>query len=233
MTAHIQANIGDIADKILLPGDPLRAKFIAEQYLEDAQQFNAVRNMFGYTGSYQGKRVSVMGTGMGMPSMGIYAHELMDIYGVKNLIRVGTCGSLSEAAGLRSVVLAMGSSTDSAINQGRFAGLHYAPTADFSLLQAAYQKAQDLGIAAHVGSVFTSDLFYDDVFTTKMELLRQYQVLAVDMETCELYTLAAKFGAKALSILTVSDSLLTQEQCSAEERQTAFHNMMRIALEVV
>lgn len=233
MTAHNTAAIGEIADRILLPGDPLRAKYIAEHFLENAQCVNTVRSMLAYTGSYRDKRVSVMGTGMGMPSMGIYAHELMEIYQVKRLIRVGTCGSISERAALRDVVLAMGSCTDSSMNESRLPGIHYAPIADYSLLKAAQETAEAMGVNAQVGNVFTSDKFYDEHFDALMPRLRQYGVLAVDMETCELYTLAARFGAHALSILTVSDSLLSQEQCSTEERQTTFHSMMRIALEIL
>lgn len=233
MSNHIQAKPGDIAERILLPGDPLRAKHIAETYLEDVSCFNQIRNMLGYTGMYKGKRLSVMGTGMGMPSMGIYAHELLADYGVKTLIRIGTCGTISEKAPLRSLILVQGTSNDSAINLGRFGSISYAPTADFDLLLSAKQGAEHLGIPHTVGNILTSDLFYDERIRQKIQIMQEYGVLAIEMESCELYTLAAKFGAKALSLLTVSDSLLSEEACTAEERQTSFHHMMQLALEIV
>ena len=232
-TPHNNANIGEIAEKILLPGDPMRAKFIAENFLEDAVCYNEVRGMLGYTGTYKGKRVSVQGTGMGMPSMGIYANELMEGYGCKQLIRVGTCGSLKEDVHLKDVVIAMGSTTDSNMNKDRFGNISFAPIASFELLRKAYDEARRQKVNAIVSNIFTSDKFYDDHGKEKNELAAAYGCAGVDMETCELYTLAAKYGADALTMLTVSDYLITGEKCSAEERQTTFHDMIQIALEII
>lgn len=232
-TPHNNANPGDIADRILLPGDPMRAKFIAENFLEDAVCYNEVRGMYGFTGYYRGKRVSVQGTGMGMPSMHIYANELMDVYGVKRLIRVGTCGSLRKDVNLKDVVIAIGSTTDSNMNRDRFGSISFAPTASFSLLKSAWDEAQKEGVHAVVSNIFTSDKFYDDKAEEKNSLVASYGIAAVDMETCELYTLAAKYGAEALTMLTVSDHLVTGERCTAEERQTSFKDMIQVALEIV
>ncbi len=232
-TPHNHANPGEIADKILLPGDPMRARFIAENFLENPVCYNEVRGMYGFTGNYKGKRVSVQGTGMGMPSMHIYASELMEIYGVKNLIRVGTCGGLKSSVHLKDVVIAMGATTDSNMNRDRFGSISFAPTASFELLRKAYEEAQKQGINAFVGNVFTSDKFYDDRGKEKNDLVASYGVAAVDMETCELYTLAAKHQVNALTMLTVSDDLVTRECCTAEERQNTFQDMIRIALEIV
>lgn len=232
-TPHNHANPGEIADKILLPGDPMRARFIAENFLENPVCYNEVRGMYGFTGNYKGKRVSVQGTGMGMPSMHIYASELMEVYGVKNLIRVGTCGGLKFSVHLKDVVIAMGATTDSNMNRDRFGSISFAPTASFELLRKAYEEAQKQGINAFVGNVFTSDKFYDDRGKEKNDLVASYGVAAVDMETCELYTLAAKHQVNALTMLTVSDDLVTGECCTAEERQSTFQDMIRIALEIV
>ena len=232
-TPHNNANPGDIADRILLPGDPMRAKFIAENFLEDAVCYNEVRGMYGFTGYYRGKRVSVQGTGMGMPSMHIYANELMDVYGVKRLIRVGTCGSLRKDVNLKDVVIAIGSTTDSNMNRDRFGSISFAPTASFSLLKSDWDEAQKEGVHAVVIYIFTSDKFYDDNAEEKNSLVASYGIAAVDMETCELYTLAAKYGAEALTMLTVSDHLVTGERCTAEERQTSFKDMIQVALEIV
>lgn len=232
-TPHNHANPGEIADKILLPGDPMRARFIAENFLENPVCYNEVRGMYGFTGNYKGKRVSVQGTGMGMPSMHIYASELMEVYGVKNLIRVGTCGGLKSSVHLKDVVIAMGATTDSNMNRDRFGSISFAPTASFELLRKAYEEAQKQGINAFVGNVFTSDKFYDDRGKEKNDLVASYGVAAVDMETCELYTLAAKHQVSALTMLTVSDDLVTGECCTAEERQNTFQDMIRIALEIV
>lgn len=232
-TPHNHANPGEIADKILLPGDPMRARFIAENFLENPVCYNDVRGMYGFTGNYKGKRVSVQGTGMGMPSMHIYASELMEVYGVKNLIRVGTCGGLKSSVHLKDVVIAMGATTDSNMNRDRFGSISFAPTASFELLRKAYEEAQKQGINAFVGNVFTSDKFYDDRGKEKNDLVASYGVAAVDMETCELYTLAAKHQVNALTMLTVSDDLVTGECCTAEERQNTFQDMIRIALEIV
>lgn len=231
-TPHNMANKGDIAEKVLLPGDPMRAKFIAETFLENPVCYNEVRGMYGFTGTYKGERVSVQGTGMGMPSMHIYASELIREYGAKRLIRVGTCGSLREGIDLKDVVIAMASTTDSGMNKDRFGSISFAPTASFSLLKAAWEKAEELQVKAVVSNIFTSDKFYDDRGNEKNALLASYGVAAVDMETCELYTLALKYGVEALTMLTVSDNLLTGEKCTAEERQTAFLDMIRIALEI-
>ena len=232
-TPHNNANVGDIAEKILLPGDPMRAKYIAENFLEDAVCYNTVRGMLGYTGTYKGKRVSVQGTGMGMPSMGIYANELMEFYGCKQLIRVGTCGSLKEDVHLKDVVIAIGSTTDSNMNRDRFGNISFAPVASFELLRKAYDEAKKQDINAIVSNVFTSDKCYDDNGKEKNALVSAYGCAGVDMETCELYTLAAKHGVEALTMLTVSDHLITGEKCSAEERQTTFVDMIKVALEII
>lgn len=232
-TPHNNAAKGEIAEKILLPGDPMRARYIAEHFLEDAVCYNEVRGMLGYTGTYHGERISVQGTGMGMPSMHIYASELMEEYGVKKLIRVGTCGSIHPDLRLKDVVIAMGASTDSGRNHDRLGVISFAPLAAFGLLQKAYQEAQERGIAAAVENIFTSDYFYDDKMQEKRALLSSYGVKAIDMETCELYILAAKYQRESLTLLTVSDCLLTGAKCSAEERQTSFCNMIEIALETL
>ncbi|MEW9121268.1 MAG: purine-nucleoside phosphorylase [Thermotaleaceae bacterium] len=229
MSVHIGARAGDIAETILLPGDPMRAKFIAENMLENAVCYNEVRGMYGFTGTYMGKRVSVQGTGMGVPSISIYVNELISSYDVKNLIRIGTCGSLQEDVKLRDVILAMSSSTDSAVNKLRFGGMDYAPTASFKLLKKAYDIAQSKGIETKVGSILTSDTFYDDE-VDGWKKWAKYGVLAVEMETAALYTLAAKFKVDALTILTVSDSLVTHELTTAQERQETFTKMVEIAL---
>ncbi len=231
MSIHIAAKKGEIADKILLPGDPLRAKFVAENFLEDAVCYNTVRNMFGYTGTYKGERVSVQGTGMGMPSFSIYANELFSEYDVQRAIRIGTAGSIQKDIPLRSVVLAMGASTDSGINKHRFDQLSFAPTASFNLLKNAYDVAVESNEKPFVGSIASSDLFYDKKETWK--LWAEYGALCVEMETAELYTLAAQYGRDALGILTISDSIVTGEATTSEERQTTFKTMMHIALEAI
>jgi len=229
MSIHIGAKAGQIAPTVLLPGDPRRAKFIAETLLEGAVCFNEVRGMLGFTGRYGEKAVSVMGTGMGIPSMAIYVHELIAEYRVKTLIRVGTCGAIQPHLKIGDVVLAMAASTDSHVNKIRFEGRDYAPIACFPLLLRAYEIARQRGIDVHVGGVFTSDTFYHD----ELDLWKKWAafgVLAYDMETAGLYTLAAKFGVNALSILTVSDSLVTGEATSAGERERGFSRMAEIAL---
>jgi purine-nucleoside phosphorylase len=230
MSLHINAKPGDIASTVLMPGDPLRAKFIAENFLENAVCYNEVRGMYGFTGFYNGKRVSVQGSGMGVPSISIYASELMTSYNVKNIIRIGTCGSLQESVKIKDVVMAMAASHDSNINLQRFEGMTYAPTASFELLNKAYHVAQKLGIEAKVGNILTTDTFYHDD-AEDWKRWTKFGVLAVEMETAGLYTLAAKHGVNALTIVTVSDSLVTGEATSAEERQTTFTQMMKIALE--
>ncbi len=232
MSIHINAPAGAIAESILLPGDPLRAKFIAENWLEEPVQFNAVRNMFGYTGRHKGARVSVMGTGMGMPSHSIYVNELLRDYGVKRLARVGTCGSLNAGIKLRDLVLAQGACTDSNVNRIRFRGMDYAPCAAFSLLERAHRSAVGRGLPVHVGPVLSSDSFYAED-PEQWKLWARFGVLGVEMEAAELYTLAAKFGAQAIAILTVSDSLVTGEATSSAERETTFRAMMDVALDTV
>ena len=230
MSVHIGAKENEIAETVLLPGDPLRAKYIAETFLEDAKCYNEVRNMFGFTGTYKGKRISVQGTGMGVPSISIYVNELMQSYNVQNLIRVGTCGAIQKDVKVRDVILAMTSSTDSQMNRINFGGgIDYAPTANFDLLKKAYDAGMEKGLNLKVGNVFTADMFYND--NADLEKLAKYQILALEMETTALYTLAAKFGRRALSVLTVSDHILTGEETTAEERQLTFNDMIEIALE--
>ena len=229
-TPHIAAAPGEIADRILLPGDPLRAKFIAEHFLEGAKEYTSIRNILGYTGTYRGTRVSVQGTGMGMPSISIYANELMEHYGVQKLIRVGTCGGMHEKVKLRDVLIAQGATTDSSMIRNIFGGsINYAPLADYDLLSVAVENAKKLNLPVRVGNVISVDRFYDEEIDN--EKLRKYGVLAVEMEAAALYTLAAKFGRRALALFTVSDHLVTGERCSAEERQTTFEDMIKIALE--
>ncbi|MCA1030311.1 purine-nucleoside phosphorylase [Bacillus timonensis] len=231
MSVHIEAKPNEIAETILLPGDPLRAKYIAETFLEGATCYNNVRGMLGYTGTYKGKRISVQGTGMGVPSISIYINELMQSYGVQNLIRVGTCGAIQKDVKVRDVILAMSASTDSQMNRLTFGGVDYAPTATFDLLKKAYDSGVEKGLNLKVGNVFTSDMFYND--NSELEKWAKYGILAVEMETAALYTLAAKFGRNALSILTVSDHILTGEETTSEERQTTFNEMIEVALESV
>lgn len=230
-TPHNQAVKGDIAETILLPGDPLRAKFIAETFLENAVQFNAVRNMFGYTGTYKGKKISVMGTGMGCASIGIYSHELIHHYGVKNLIRIGSCGSYSKDLKLFDVILAMGSSTDSNFaNQYQLNGT-FSATASFELLEKAKKVADEKNIPVVVGDVFSSDIFYS-ASPDEWKKWEKMGVLAVEMESYALYCNAKYAGVNALTILTVSDSFHFAQQITAEERQNSFTKMMEIALEL-
>ena len=231
MSVHIEAKAGDIADTVLLPGDPLRAKFIAENFLENTFCYTKVRNMFGFTGTYKGKKISVQGTGMGQPSISIYANELFASYGVQTAVRIGTCGAVHASTRVRDVIIALSACTDSANLVQRFGHLHYAPSADFSLLNKAYETSKSLSIPVLCGPVTSTDLFYDENDTWK--LWAQYGVLAMEMETAELYTLAAKYGRKALSILTVSDHIATGESTTAEERQNTFSQMMKLALETV
>ena len=231
MSIHIGAKKGEIAETILLPGDPLRAKYIAENYLDNVIQYNEVRGMYGFTGTYKGERISVQGSGMGIPSISIYVNELIQEYDVQRLIRVGTCGAMNEDINIRDVILAQGATTDSQVNRLVFGGVDYAPLADFQLLKNAYDIAKERNLTTHVGNVFTSDTFYRDNGKEFNELLARYNVLAVEMETTALYTLAAKFKRQALAILTVSDHVITGEETSSEERQTSFHDMMQLALE--
>lgn len=226
---HLEAKVGDIAETILLPGDPLRAKYVAENFLENAVCYNQVRGMLGFTGTYNGQRVSIQGSGMGMGSTAIYVNELISTYGVKNLIRVGTCGALQERLKVGEVILAMSASGDSGANMAYFGGFHYAATADFSLLQKAYQAAQSLGINTHQGSIFSTDTFYDSN-PTRWDIWEQHGILGVEMETQILFTVAKRLGAKALSVLTVSDNIRTGASASAKDREQSFMDMMKIAL---
>jgi purine-nucleoside phosphorylase len=230
MSIHIGAKEGQIAPTVLMPGDPLRAKHIAETLLKDAVCFNEVRGMLGYTGTYQGKRVSVMGSGMGIPTISIYATELITMYGVKKIIRIGTCGAMQPQMKVGDLVLAMSASTDSHVNRLRFGGMDYAPTASFSLLLKAYQAAVRRNAQISVGPVLSSDTFYGDD-PNWWKVWADYGILAADMETAGLYTLAAKHKIDALAILTVSDNPLTGEEASSEDRQTKFMQMVEIALE--
>ncbi len=231
MSIHIGAKSGDIASTVLLPGDPFRAKYIAEHILENATCYNEVRGMYGFTGTYKGKTVSVQGTGMGIPSISIYVNELISEYQAGNLIRIGTCGGIQPDMQLGDVILAMAASTDSQVNKLRFQGMDYAPTASFALLKNAYDVALEKGINVKVGNVLTSDTFYHDD-PDYWKFWANYGVLAAEMETAALYTLAAKFAVNALSILTVSDCLVTSQKASSEERQKTFTQMVEIALEV-
>lgn len=229
MSIHIGAEPGQIAPTILLPGDPRRAKFVAETLLEDAVCFNEVRGMLGYTGTCASKRVSVMGTGMGVPSISIYVNELITDYGVNTLMRIGTCGALQANLKIGDVILAMAASTDSRVNQLCFEGRDFAPTASFPLLLEAYRVATERGMDVHVGGILTSDTFYDDD-PDWWQKWAAYGVLAVEMETAALYTLAARFEVDALSILTVSDRLADGERATAEQRERGFSTMAELAL---
>lgn len=229
MSIHIGAKKGDIAETVLLPGDPLRAKWIAETFLEDVICYNEVRGMLGYTGTYKGKRVSVQGTGMGIPSALIYANELITQFGVQNLIRVGSAGSYQKEVKIRDIILAMAGSTTSGINAQRFHGASYAPTANFELFKKAISEAESRDIPIKAGNVLSSDEFYTDNFNDYKHWA-EFGVLCVEMETAGIYTAAAKHNVNALSILTISDSLVTGEKTTAEEREQTFKEMVYIAL---
>ncbi|HEX5792028.1 MAG TPA: purine-nucleoside phosphorylase [Rheinheimera sp.] len=228
-TPHINAPAGAFAETVLMPGDPLRAKHIAETFLTDAVCVNTVRNMFGYTGTYKGKPVSVLGSGMGIPSMSLYATELVKFYAVKNIIRIGSCGGLPLSVQVRDVVIGMGASTDSNVNRNRLAGMDFAAMASFELLEKAVAAARAKNINVKVGNVFTSDLFYNPS-ETLFDTLEKYGVLAVEMEAAGLYGVAAEYGINALAIFTVSDHIRTGEALSAELRQTSFNEMVEVAL---
>jgi purine-nucleoside phosphorylase len=232
VSTHIGAEPGQVADRVLLPGDPLRAKWIAETYLSDVECYSTVRNMLGFTGDYQGTRVSVQGTGMGQPSISIYAHELMAEYGVRTLVRVGSCGAMVEKVKVRDLVVAMSASTDSGMNRHRFGGIDYSPTADFDLLSLLVEECRKTDAAVHVGQVASWDVFYSDRPDLR-DTLTRYGVLAVEMEAAALYTLAAKFGARAAAVCTVSDSLVTAEETSADERERTFSSMVEATLATV
>jgi purine-nucleoside phosphorylase len=230
-TPHNEAKPGDYADTVLLPGDPLRAKWIAETFLEEARQVNGVRNCLGFTGKWKGTPVSVQATGMGPPSLGIYVHELLDVYGVKQLIRVGTCGGLNADVKVRDVILAVAASTDSAMNDATFGTYHYAPFADFGLLRRAAELAGDRGFRWHAGGLVSSDTFYIDGGVKAYGALPQHGVLAVEMEAAVLYTLAHRFKAKALAICTMTDCLVTGDQIDAKQRQSSLTDMVELALD--
>lgn len=231
-TPHISADKGAFAPSVLLPGDPLRAKYIAENFLDDAHQVSAVRNMLGFTGSYKGERMSVMGTGMGIPSASIYATELIGEFGVQRMIRVGSCGGIPTSVKIRDVILAIGACTDSGVNRARYGGDDFAATADFWLLKAAAEAAAAKGVSVKVGNVHSADLFYnpDAKAFDRMEAMG---VLAVEMEAAGLYGVAAEKGGRALTIATVSDHVTTGESTTSEEREQTFNEMVEIALEAV
>ncbi|CAK4852397.1 unnamed protein product [Aphanomyces euteiches] len=232
MSFHIEAKTGEIAESVLLPGDPLRAKYIAETFLEGAVCYNNVRGMLGYTGTYKGNRVSIQGTGMGMPSASIYIHELINDYGAKNLVRIGTCGAIQHDVNLRDVLIAQAAATDSAMIRNQFPGFDFPQIGSFDLIKTAYEIGTGKGLALRVGNVLSSDVFYTEDKDTVGKLGR-HGVLAVEMETAALYYLTIKFGVKGLSLLTVSDHILTGEQTTAQERQTTFNDMIEVALETV
>ena len=232
MSLHIEAKKGEIAETILLPGDPLRAKFVAENFLEDAVCYNKVRNIFGYTGTYKGKRISVQGTGMGIPSISIYVTELIKEYGVKNLIRIGSCGAIKPEINLRDVILAEGASTDSQTNKLVFGGADFAAIANFELLLKAYNVVKKKKMQVHVGNVLSSDIFYSDD-PDFWKIWAKYGILGIDMEATALYSIAAKYSVNALTILTVSDQIVRGEATTSEERETGFSKMIEIALETV
>jgi purine-nucleoside phosphorylase len=231
MSTHIAAKEGQIADSVLLPGDPLRAKFIAENFLKDAECYTSVRNMFGYTGTYNGKRVSVQGTGMGQPSLSIYVNELFQFYNVQKAVRIGTCGAVQDNVNVRDIVIGLGACTDSSLINQRFGSLHFAPTPDWSLLRRAVEVAEAKGYNPHVGTIVSSDLFYDE--NDNWKLWAKYGALAIEMEAAELYTLAKKYNRKALAVLTVSDHIVKHQETTAEERQTSFTRMVEVALDTV
>ncbi|MEX5728251.1 purine-nucleoside phosphorylase [Rhodovulum iodosum] len=230
MSIHIGAQPGEIAETVLLPGDPMRAKWAAETFLDRPACVNRVRGMLGYTGTWQGQRITIHGTGMGMPSLSIYVNELIRDYGVKTLIRIGSTGAMQREVALHDLVLAMTASTLSTPSSGIFRELNFAPCADWGLLEAAHRAAVSRGRPVHVGGIYSSDAFYDERPDLN-EAMTRHGILAVEMETAELYTLAARHGARALSVLTVSDHLLTGAAMSSQERETGFAAMVEIALE--
>lgn len=232
MSVHIEAKKGEIAETVLLPGDPMRAKWIAETFLENPICYNDVRGMLGFTGTYKGKRISVQGTGMGIPSAMIYCNELIKEYGVKNLIRVGSAGSYQKDVHIRDIVIAMAASTTSGINNSRFINSDYSPTADFGLFMKAVDYAREHNISIKAGNVLSADEFYEDDFNSYKKWA-DFGVLCVEMEAAGLYTIAAKYKVKALAILTISDSLVTKEETSSEERESTFSTMIEIALNTV
>lgn len=232
MTPHIKAAPEDFAEICLLPGDPLRAKFVAETFLDEVKQVNDVRNMFGYTGYYKGTRVSVMGSGMGIPSISIYAKELITEYKVKYLLRIGSCGAIHKDIKLRDIIIASGACTDSLVNRTRFGGMDFAAVPDFTMMRALVESAEELGENPHIGNTFSADLFYSPN-TEAFQLMEKMQILGVEMEAAGLFGVAAEYGAKAAALCTVSDHILNGGEISAEDRQNSFASMMKIALESV
>ncbi len=231
-TPHLRAEAGEFAETVLMPGDPLRAKFIAETYFDNPVLVTDIRNMLGYSGTYKGKPVSIQGSGMGVPSISIYATELVRFYGVKNIIRIGSCGALTEELALGDIVIGVGAGTDSLVNRTRLNGWDFSATADFGLTRAAVEASEARDLNYRVGNIFTSDLFYDPN-EGSFDILERYGFLAVEMEAAGLYGLAAEHGIAALAICTVSDHIKTKEVMSAEDRQTSFHDMMLVALDTV
>ena len=229
MTVHIGAQSGDIAETVLMPGDPYRAKWVAETFLTDARLVNDVRGMLGYTGTWNGQAVSVQGSGMGMPSLSIYANELIKDYGVQTLIRIGSCGGMQPHVKVRDVILAMTATSISTPSRGIFKDVNFAPSADWSLLKNAADAASSLGLSPHIGGIYSSDVFYDERPDLNEQMVR-HGILAVEMEAAELYTLAARYGRKALAVLTVSDHLGTGEALPAKDREQSFADMVDIAL---
>ncbi|MCR8548093.1 purine-nucleoside phosphorylase [Salipiger sp. P9] len=230
MTIHIGAEPGQIAETVLMPGDPLRAEWAAQTFLDNPVCVNRVRGMLGFTGTWQGHRVTIHGSGMGMPSLSIYANELIRDYGAKTLIRIGSCGAMQETVGLRDVILAMTASSLSTPSSGIFRELNFAPCADYGLLNAAANAAKAIGATYHVGGIYSADVFYDERPDLN-EIMSRHGVLGVEMEAAELYNLAARHSVRALAVLTVSDHLLTHEALPSEDRQSSFEDMVQIALE--
>lgn len=230
MTIHIGAKPGDIAETVLMPGDPYRAKWASETFLENARLINDVRGMLGFTGTWNGHPVTIQGSGMGMPSLSIYVNELIQDYGVQTLVRIGSCGAMQESIGLRDVIIAMTSTTLSTPSRGILKELNYAPCADWGLLRAAVTAAEGKGVTTHVGGIYSSDVFYDERPDLNDQMIR-HGILGVEMEAAELYTLAARHGRRALAVLTVSDHLITGDHLPSEDRERSFGDMVEIALE--
>lgn len=230
MTIHIGAAPGEIAQTVLLPGDPYRAKWAAERFLQGPTLVNDVRGMLGFTGTWRGEQVTIQGSGMGMPSLSIYTNELIRDYGVKTLIRIGSCGAMQEKVQIRDIILAMTASTVSTPSRGIFKELQFAPCADWSLLRAAVAASETRGVPTHVGGIYSSDVFYDERPDLNEQMIR-HGILGVEMEAAELYTLAARYGVRALAVLTVSDHLIRHEALASSERETSFGDMVEIALE--
>lgn len=231
-TPHNNAKPGDYAEAVLLPGDPLRAKWVAENFLENPKLVNSVRNCLGFTGAYKGKAVSVQATGMGQPSLSIYVHELINTFGAKKLLRIGTCGGLTTKVKVRDVIIAQAATTDSSLVRDAFPGFDFAPIADFALLRDAADRAGQSGMKVHVGNMLSSDIFYTETGFAHYERLAKHGVLGVEMECAALYLLAARFGVQALTICTMTDCLVTHAEISAEERQTSLRDMVTLALDV-